>query len=182
MSTQKDAFVTTAELFSHLSNIVTVIAFLFAGYQFFLWRKQQRYSLELEALLNMEDLFEIYIASLMRAHGKFDKANQLAVEASTKTREDRLNLDAYLKTEFKNMMIDSAREINNNSTNYSLAFFRVSRLNFDITTTNELDTEWLRDKFEKFLQEKSSLEAVAEEISRIKMVASEKFKKLRASI
>ena len=148
----------TVELFSHLSDIVTVTAFLFTGYQFFLWRKQQRYSLELEALLNMENFFEIYISSLMRVHGKFEKANRLAVEASGKTLEDRRNLDAYLKADFKNMMMESAREINDNSTNYRLAFFKVSRLNFDITSTNEINAEWLRYKFEQFLQEKSSLE------------------------
>lgn len=172
----------TVELFSYLSNIVTVMAFLFAGYQFFSWRKQQKYSLELEALLNMEDFFEIYIESLTRAHGKLDKANRLAAEVADKTREDRLNLHAYLKGEFQNMMLESAREINDNSTNYRLACSRASRLNFDIKTTDELDSEWLRDKFEYFLQEESSLEDVAEEISRIEKVASQKFKKLRASI
>ncbi|WP_253449991.1 hypothetical protein [Halomonas sp. Y3] len=172
----------TIQLFSHLSNIVTVIAFLFAAYQFFLWRKQQRYSLEIESLLNMEDLFEIYVAALMRVHGYFDKANKLAIEAKDKAVEDRRNLDEYLRGRFRDMISESAREINEQSTSYSLARYRVIRLNFDIDTKNELDPEWLRDKFDEFLQRNNSLEEVAGEISKIKKVAYEEFKILRSSI
>lgn len=168
------------EFFGYLSNIVTVIAFLFAGYQFFLWRKQQRYALELEALLNMEDLFEIYIASLMRVYGYFDKANKLAREAGT--REDKQKVDSYLKGNFRDMILAVNNETNENMKSYSLARFRSLRLGFDIGEIEELDPDWLRDSFESFLQNKSSIEEAAEEISKIKKVASEKFKRLRESI
>ena len=173
---------TTIELFSHLSNIVTVIVFLFAAYQFFLWRKQQRYSLEMEALLNMEDLFEIYMASLMRTHGYFDKADKLASEAKDKTVEDRQNFDAYMHSRFKDALVFARREVNEQSKSYSLARYRVIRLNFDIDKKNELDPEWLEDRFDEFLEKKNSLEQVAEKISKIKKVAYEEFKRLRSSI
>ncbi|TMP61895.1 hypothetical protein CWB77_08160 [Pseudoalteromonas sp. S1610] len=167
------------ELFSHLSNILTVIAFLFAAYQFFLWRKQQRYSLELDSILNMEDLFEIYIGSLMRAHGYFDKAQKLAVEAHGKSKEERHELNKYLKNEFKLLIEQNNQEINDNANKYGLACFRVKRLDYDIDKIEELDSMWIRDRFQSFLIDKTSLEDVAQEISRIKTVARDEFNKLR---
>lgn len=167
------------ELFSHLSNILTVIAFLFAAYQFFLWRKQQRYSLELDSILDMEDLFEIYIDSLMRAHGYFDKARKLAIETNGKSKEERHELDKYLKNEFKLLIEQNNQEINDNANKYGLARFRVKRLDYDIDKIEELDSMWIRDRFQSFLIDKTSLEDVAQEISRIKTVARDEFNKLR---
>lgn len=168
-----------AELFNYLASITSVIAFFFAGYQFFQWRKQQRHSLELESILNMEDRFEILVASNMKVIADFQKAKEIANSSHDKSREEKMQIDDWLRNQFKESVRTAQLYANECAENYSLACFRAKRLGFDVEKTDVLQPKWIVEKFSSFIERNMSTEEIANEISEIKNKASNKFAALR---
>lgn len=168
-----------AEQINYWANVTTVIAFLFAGYQFFQWRRQQRHSLELESILNMEDRFELLIISNVRVVASLRKAEKIARESLDKTREEKSEIDLWLKNEFFESVKSDQRIASESAVNYSLAYFRVRRLGFDVASTDELNCEWVVKKFNALISGDLSDEEVAKQISLIKKKAGERFAILR---
>lgn len=168
-----------AELFNYLASITSVIAFLFAGYQFFQWRKQQRHSLELESILNMEDRFEILVASNMKMVVGFQKVKAIAKSSHDKSREEKIQIDNWLKNQFIESAKTAQLYANECAEKYSLAYFRAKRLGFDVEKTDVLQCKWIVDKFDWFIESDISPEEIANEISEIKNKASKKFAALR---
>lgn len=168
-----------AELFNYLANITSVIAFLFAGYQFFQWRKQQRHSLELESILNMEDRFEILVASNMKVVADFQRAKKISNSSHDKSLEERAQIDAWLKNQFSESVKTAQLYANECAGSYSLACFRAKRLGFDVEKTDVLKCKWIVEKFGSFIEKDISTEEIANEISEMKTKASEKFAALR---
>ena len=172
---------TCMETLRSLTDALTICSFVFAGWQFFSWRKQQRHSLELEAVLTMEDLFEIYVESLLRQVSYFNKARMLAHQSNDQSRQDRARVNNYLKTDFKVLFEGLRTEIAQNFKSYTLARYRVIRLNFDIEKISELDPVWIREQFDNFTLERVPVNDAAEKISDIKKRAFEEFRTLRKS-
>ncbi len=168
-----------AELFNYLANITSVIAFLFAGYQFFQWRKQQRHSLELESILNMEDRFEILVMSNMKVVADFQKAKAIAKSSHDKSREEKIQIENWLKNQFSESVKTAQLYANECAGSYSLGCFRAKRLGFDVEKTDVLQCKWIVDKFGSFIESDISTEEITNEISEIKKKASEKFAALR---
>ncbi|MER0214867.1 MAG: hypothetical protein DU481_01450 [Nitrosomonas sp.] len=168
-----------AELFSYLANITSVIAFLFAGYQFFQWRRQQRHSLELESILNMEDRFELLVASNMKVVKNFQKAKEIVKESSDKPIEEKNKIDLWLKMEFFESVKSAQHRANECAESYSLACFKAKRLGFDVASTDELQCGWIVEKFSSFISSDISTEEITSEVSAIKQKAGEKFAALR---
>ncbi len=168
-----------AELFNYLASITSVIAFLFAGYQFFQWRKQQRHSLELESILNMEDRFEILVASNMKVVADLQKAKEIAKSSRDKTREEKIQIDAWLKNQFVESVKTAQIHAYECADRYRLACFRAKRLGFDVEKTDVLQCKWIVDQFSSFIENDMSTEEISKAIFEIKNEASEKFATLR---
>ena len=167
------------EFFSYLANITSAIAFLFSGYQFFQWRRQQRHSLELESILNMEDRYEILIASEMKLFGIFKEMEKTVRESHNWPTEERHRVDDWLKNKIDPALISAQNHVNACQTDYSLACFRVRRLGFDVDSTKEMSDKWISEIFISFIKNKNSIEQVVGEVSEVKKVVSEKFQMLR---
>lgn len=168
-----------AELFNYWANITSVIAFLFSGYQFFQWRRQQRHSLELESILNMEDRFEILVASYMKVVASFQKAKEIANSSHNKSLEERTQIDEWLKNQFFESVKTAQLYANECAESYSLACFKAKRLGFEVEKTDALQCNWIVEKFGSFIENNMSTKEIANEISEIKTKASERFATLR---
>jgi hypothetical protein len=168
-----------AELINYLANITSVIAFLFAGYQFFQWRKQQRHSLELESILNMEDRFEILVASNMKIVANFKKAKEIANASTNKSHEEKHQIDSWLNNQFFKSVNKDQLYANQCAENYSLACFRAKRLGFDVENTDVLQCKWIVEKFNSFIENDMSNIEIANELSAMKTKAVERFAALR---
>ena len=52
-------FISNKELISIFSNITTILAFFIAIWVFFRWKKEHKFSKQLEYIMELEDRFEI---------------------------------------------------------------------------------------------------------------------------
>ena len=166
-------------IFEYAANVTSVIAFLFAGYQFFQWRKQQRHSLELETILEMEDRYEILMASLMRMQGAFIQVQKDEKKFSERSREEQARFKKWLNGEFSEKIRILGQSITDNANNYSLVCFRAKRLGFEIDKTKEINCEWIQDEFESFVKKELSIEESGHAISEMKIKAQKAFEDLR---
>lgn len=166
------------DILDYVANSATIIALIFAGYQFTQWKKQQRYSLEVSTLLDMEDKFEIYIMFSMKIYAGFSQARIDAEKFQSK--EDKERLNEFFKGEFSRKMLEATKELNQAGMDYALYYFRAKRLNLKVEETDELNPVWLDKELNSFIEKNQERNEVATRFAEIKKIALERFEVLRA--
>ena len=168
---------TIKDFTDYAANFATIFAFIFAGYQFLQWKKQQMYSIKISTLLDMEDRFEIYVMSSLKVFAGLNQAKK-DIQKSI-SQEEKLKINNFLKNEFYAKILLATNESNQAGQEYSLSYFRAKRLNLSIDGINEIDPNWLQKTLDSFISNEMDEQVVAKRVSEIKNIAFETFKKLR---
>lgn len=160
------------------TDLATIASLIFAGYQFFAWRKQQIYNIRISTLLDMEDKYEIYIMSSLRICAGINQAKKDV--KIVKSAEEKARINNFLKGEFREKILLATNESTQAWNEYSLYYFRAKRLKIDIEGLNEINPNWLHERFNTFISEDINEEYFFNDISNIKNIAFNKFEKLRS--
>lgn len=173
------------EYMSVFASTATLVALVLALYAFFFWRKQQMHSGKIEALLNMEDRFEILVKSYMDRHRWLLRWAAHAKEADSANRDKRKRVDDLIRQEFTET--DWISKVNTFTFEYQLSWFRAKRLGLAVDVP-ELQQDSIERIFRSNLENHpaedldSGVSELANEVSVLKKSAAKTFETLRRSL
>ena len=176
-------------IFTFIGSVFTVLATLIALYALLTWRRQQKYTILLNYLIELEDNYEILFANYIEEYHWFLKLentvheNKIANYANISKKElDKFILDEYNKKKLNNSFVVNGRE-------YELAYLRAKRFFSSIQDDNNLQKSYLDKHISKISDElaknndvENLFKIFAEEILKIKENAIDKITNLRSKI
>jgi hypothetical protein len=164
-----------AEYLSYISNVASLIAFLFANYQFFQWRKQQRHSLEIESIVNMEIAFEILIMANLKLAAAIDAGKKNVSRANDMSPEEKKNLEKWINDIYFKQLKREQIYANQCVESYETAYFKVKCLGLCGDDVNEFSCKKITEEFDSLIKSNSSLENISIEAIKMKTAAKKKF-------
>ncbi len=173
------------QMISIIADFATIITAIAAIFAFVLWRQQQKYTYQLDLLMNLEDSYELLFASKV----SFFAENIKLIEHVNQNLNSKLEI-AQIENEVKR--INNEHKVEVYQREYELAFIRARRFFEQIEKTDDLKPETILKLFEKYMAQVESslanntLEQViidySSEFLDTKNRATEQIKKLRNSL
>lgn len=143
------------------------------------------HSSKIEALLNLEDRFEIVVKSYLDRHMSLLRWAAHAKEAASANKDERKRVDDLIWREFTET--DWIRKVNTFAFEYQLAWFRAKRLGLAVDVP-ELQQGSIERIFTSNLENQpvenlgTGVNELANEISALKNNAAKTFERLRGSL
>jgi len=180
-------------IFSFIGSAFTVLATLIALYAVLTWRKQQKYTILLNQLIELEDNYEILFVNYIEEYHWFLKLentvheNQLTNYTNISKKDlNKFILDEYHKKKSDNSLVINSRE-------YELAYLRTKRFFPSIQDDNNLKKSYLDEVLDKHISKladelsknndaENLFKTFTEEILKIKEHAIDKITKLRNKV
>lgn len=173
-----------------ISGICTIVASFIAVITLTIWRKQQRYSPKLNAVMDLEDRHELLMIEYYKIFEKFYGYFKAAIESEDRDKEYRSEVTSKIKSDHSEF--SSKSRLAECQINYQLQYARTSRL-VDITNYETIKYKALCDFQANYLNslsatsvKNSSLDDVltqfAENFSSFKNESIREFKLIRDSI
>ena len=173
-------------IISFLSSIFTIIATFIALITILIWKKQQKFSIKINLLMDLEDSYEILFTKYIEEyHFTLRLLNTVKTNKTQSNQEINKLIDKELATRKENELSISGQK-------YELSFIRAIRFFPELDKYDFLKKSYLDKVFEKNLQELSSkiLNTDAEKIAidyfkellEIKKDAIKKITKLRKAL
>jgi hypothetical protein len=132
------------ELISTFSNITTILAFFIAIWAFLRWKKEQKYSKQLEYIMEFEDRFEILMRDIKIEYKWFSDLDNNLIDAEKQSQEYKIELNQLIKDEYEKYKI--TQTIDESFYQYSLSLTRAKRFFKDIEKECEtLDYDYLKE-------------------------------------
>jgi len=118
------------EFISIFSNITTILAFFIAIWAFLRWKKEQKFSKQLEYIMELEDRFEILMRDIRIEYKWFSDLDNNLIDAEKQSQEDKIELNQFIKDEYEKYKI--TQTIEESFDQYSLSLTRAKRFFKDI--------------------------------------------------
>lgn len=179
-------------LISALSGIATIIASFVAIFTLLIWRKQQKYSHMLNAVMDLEDHYELLMHEYITIYNWFFQRQKLAYQAEGLSKDYKRQINVKIKSDYDEFQKSNKLSVTQN--NYQLAHIRAGRFDIALTSYETLTYTALQDFFEKNLScinadNFTSEEAIEQEMHRFannfssfKKAGLEHFKAIRKSM
>lgn len=182
----------TVSLISALSGIATIVASFVAIFTLLIWRKQQKYSHMLNAIMDLEDHYELLMHEYLKTYNWLFQSHKLASQSEGKSQDYKRKVNDKIKIEYDEFQKSNKLSVVQN--NYQLAHIRADRFDIALSSYETLAYTALQDFFEKNLscinaENFSSEESIEQEMYRFannfssfKKAGLEHFKSIRKSM
>ena len=124
------------ELISIFSNITTILAFFIAVYVFFRWKKEQKFSKQLEYIMELEDSFEILMRDIKIDYKWSQDLDYNLSYLDNGNKEEKKQLNNFILNEYEKYK--TTQTIEQSFYKYSLSIVRVKRFFKNIDTECEI--------------------------------------------
>jgi len=134
-------------IISAMSGLATIVASIIAVIMLLIWRKQQRYSPMFQAVMELEDSYELLICEYCIKYNWFYQRFKLASEANGQPKEDKELVDDKIKIDYAEFISDD--KLAQLEINYQLAYAKANRFNISLSSYEKISYEALTDFFNK---------------------------------
>lgn len=139
----------TVSFISALSGIATIVASFVAIFTLFIWRKQQKYSHMLNAIMDLEDHYELLMHEYATTYNWFFQRQKLASQSESKSQDYKRQVIDKIKDDYDRFQKNDKLSAVQND--YQLAHVRANRFDISLSLYETLTFTALQDFFEKNL-------------------------------
>lgn len=136
-------------LISALSGIATIVAAFVAIFTLLIWRKQQKYSHMLNAVMDLEDHYELLMHEYFTVYNWFFQRQKLASQSEGQSKEYKRQVNDKIKKDYDELHKNNKLSVVEN--NYQLAYIRAGRFDIDLSFYETLTYKALQEFFDKNL-------------------------------
>lgn len=137
----------TTTIISAASGIATIVASLVAIITLLIWKHQQRFSPKFQAIMELEDCYELLMHEYMESYNWFYQRFKLAAESSDNPSDYKRKVDEKIKSDYAELIKNN--RFSELQTNYQLAYLRANRFDISLNDYETLSYKALSDFYEK---------------------------------
>jgi uncharacterized protein YggT (Ycf19 family) len=118
------------EIINIISDITTIIAFIIAIFTLYRWKKEQKYSKQIDFLMDLEDKFVILIHSILIDFNWFSDMSKDMIDIKNKSDKDKNDLISFWEKRLEEYQ--NTNQLDNILFEYTLSLSRNKRFNHNI--------------------------------------------------